>query len=141
MPDPILQDVADTAFWVATYRARETERPDALFRDPLAAKLAGDRGSRIDKRMNDARYVSWSVIIRTRIIDSFIEKLLSEGVDMVVNIGAGLDTRPYRMELPPELQWVEREQPANKEAIPISANTWISISMEGKSALQSTPRA
>jgi methyltransferase (TIGR00027 family) len=30
---------------------------------------------------------------------------------MVVNLAAGLDTRPYRMELPPSLQWVEVDLP------------------------------
>jgi len=38
--------VSDTALWVAMYRAMETDRPDAVFRDPLARKLAGPRGGR-----------------------------------------------------------------------------------------------
>lgn len=36
-----IEHVMDTAFWVASDRALEGERPDALFRDPLAAVLAG----------------------------------------------------------------------------------------------------
>ncbi len=39
-----IEDVSDTAFMVAIYRAIETKRADALFRDPLAAKLAGSHG-------------------------------------------------------------------------------------------------
>jgi len=35
--DTPIAHVTDTAFWVATYRANESARPDALFRDPLAA--------------------------------------------------------------------------------------------------------
>ena len=35
-----IEDVSDTAFMVAAYRAIESKRTDALFRDPLAAKLA-----------------------------------------------------------------------------------------------------
>jgi O-methyltransferase involved in polyketide biosynthesis len=42
-----IRDVSDTAIWVAYYRARETERPDAMFRDPLARVLVGDRGEKI----------------------------------------------------------------------------------------------
>src|SRR2546422_199488 len=38
--------VSDTARWVALYRAMESERPDALFRDPYARRLAGERGER-----------------------------------------------------------------------------------------------
>jgi len=30
---------------------------------------------------------------------------------MVVNLAAGLDTRPYRMELPPSLKWIEVDLP------------------------------
>lgn len=43
MKDRINQ-VSDTAFMAAAYRARETNRPNAIFHDPLAAKLAGERG-------------------------------------------------------------------------------------------------
>ena len=39
--------VSDTARWVAIYRAMESERPDALFRDPYARRLAGPRGEQI----------------------------------------------------------------------------------------------
>ena len=36
--------VATTAQWMAAVRARETERPDRLFEDPLAEVLAGPEG-------------------------------------------------------------------------------------------------
>ena len=36
-----LRNISDTAHWVAFYRALESERPDALFRDPFARPLAG----------------------------------------------------------------------------------------------------
>src|SRR4030095_11149477 len=42
-----LRNISDTAHWVAFYRALESERPDALFRDPFARRLAGERGARI----------------------------------------------------------------------------------------------
>ncbi|MGZ6371194.1 MAG: class I SAM-dependent methyltransferase, partial [Bdellovibrionota bacterium] len=76
-------DVSDTSLWVATYRAEETERPDALFRDPYARVLAGEKGARIARSMKSSRYVRWSVVIRTHIIDSYIRSLLEEGVDTV----------------------------------------------------------
>src|SRR5437764_449135 len=43
-PSPI-SSVSDTARWVAMYRAMESERPDALFHDPYARRLAGDAGA------------------------------------------------------------------------------------------------
>ncbi|MGZ3710968.1 MAG: hypothetical protein ACXVBE_04395 [Bdellovibrionota bacterium] len=42
--DSTIHDVSDTSFWVAHYRAVESERSDALFRDPYALKLVGERG-------------------------------------------------------------------------------------------------
>ena len=50
-------------------------------------------------------------MIRTRIIDDFIQVAIAEGVDTVLNLGAGLDTRPYRMELPGSLRWIEADYP------------------------------
>jgi methyltransferase (TIGR00027 family) len=47
------------------------------------------------------------VAIRTRIIDDLIREAVADGVDLVLNLGAGLDTRPYRLELPSDLRWVE----------------------------------
>src|SRR5439155_187518 len=43
MSEPLIRDITDTARWVAYYRAQETDRPDAVFRDPYARALAGER--------------------------------------------------------------------------------------------------
>jgi methyltransferase (TIGR00027 family) len=57
--------------------------------------------------------VLWSVVIRTHIIDSYLTELIGSGsVDTVINLGCGLDTRPYRMDLPRDLTWVEVDLPA-----------------------------
>jgi methyltransferase (TIGR00027 family) len=106
-----IENVSDTAFGVAYYRAAETERADALFRDPLAGLLAGDRGKKLAAAMPMPRMTSQIVVIRTCIIDDFIRLAISQGVDTVLNLGAGLDTRPYRMELPESLLWTEVDYP------------------------------
>jgi methyltransferase (TIGR00027 family) len=107
-----IRDVSDTAIWVAFYRARETDRPDAMFRDPLARELVGERGAHIARAFGPmSRYTEWTVLSRTVNIDDFITEGIRNGVDAVVNIGAGLDTRPYRMDLPATLQWVEADFP------------------------------
>src|SRR4030095_9767386 len=36
---------------------------------------------------------------------------IASGADMVVNLAAGLDTRPYRMALPSNLPWIEVDLP------------------------------
>jgi methyltransferase (TIGR00027 family) len=107
-----IQDVSDTAIWVAYYRVQESERPDALFKDPLASKLVGERGRQIAARFGPTgKYTAWSIVSRTVIIDDYIRDAIAGGVHAVVNLGAGLDTRPYRMELPAELRWVEADFP------------------------------
>ncbi len=107
MPEPAaIKDVSDTAIWVAWYRARETDRPDAMFRDPLAKVLVGERGEQIAKSFGAmGRYTDWIVLTRTVNIDAFILEGIRDGVDAVLNLGAGLDTRPYRMDLPASLRW------------------------------------
>jgi len=101
----IIHDVSDTAYWIAYYRGQESERTDALFHDPLARELAGEHGRKIAAHM--PAMTAWTVVMRTRIIDDFIQQAVAEGVDMVVNLGAGLDTRPYRLDLPEILTWIE----------------------------------
>jgi methyltransferase (TIGR00027 family) len=107
----LIQHVSDTAFMVAGFRAAESDRPDALFRDPLAAKLAGDQAAAILKTVPKSFIGAWSVVIRTMIIDDYIREAMADGVDTVLNLGAGLDTRPYRMELPKSLRWIEVDYP------------------------------
>lgn len=110
-PNAEINDVTDTAFWIAAYRAEETNRKDALFKDPLASLLIGDQGVSIATRTQGSRYTAWSVVIRTYIIDRFIMNLLPKNIDTVINLGAGLDTRPYRLDLPENLRWIEVDLP------------------------------
>ncbi|MBX3721126.1 MAG: class I SAM-dependent methyltransferase [Turneriella sp.] len=112
MPESPIDHVADTAFWVAYHRAKETARPDALFRDAFAEKLAGDRGRKIATTMPAAAMTNWVVVLRTMMIDRLIAEAIRAGVDTVVNLGAGLDARPFRMDLPTSLNWVEADFPA-----------------------------
>ncbi|HEV2037224.1 MAG TPA: class I SAM-dependent methyltransferase [Candidatus Eremiobacteraceae bacterium] len=108
--------VADTAKWVAMYRAIESERQDPLFHDPYARRLAGAQGEDILKRMPRARAFAWPMIVRTAIIDELLMQAIErDRVDLIVNLAAGLDARPYRMQLPANLQWVEVDYPQTIE--------------------------
>lgn len=107
-----IHDVSDTALWVAAYRENESARPDALFRDALAGKLAGERGRALAATMPGAAQFAWSIVVRTRVIDRYVAEAIADGCDAVVNIGAGLDTRPYRLDVPSSLPWVEIDLPS-----------------------------
>jgi methyltransferase (TIGR00027 family) len=100
--------VSDTARWVAVYRAMESERPDALFHDPFARRLAGAEGERIVATMPQGRSMAWAMIVRTAVIDQMILTAIArDRLTQVVNLAAGLDARPWRLALPPTLRWVD----------------------------------
>jgi methyltransferase (TIGR00027 family) len=106
-----VRNISDTARWVAYFRARETQRPDALFRDPFAERLAGEHGFQIANTLAQGNKHEWAWVARTYLFDQFISREINEGADLVLNLAAGLDARPYRMDLPSTLQWVEVDFP------------------------------
>jgi methyltransferase (TIGR00027 family) len=108
-PSPI-RNVSDTALWVAIWRAMESERPDALFHDPHARRLGGARGEAIAARMG-GRSTAWPIAVRTVQMDEVVLRKVREGVATVVNLAAGLDTRPYRLGLPAGLRWLHVDLP------------------------------
>ena len=107
--DPPIRNISDTARWTAMHRALESERPDALFRDPLARRLAGERGAQIVRDLPPTGEWAWA--LRTHLIDRAILAAIEGGCDTVINLAAGLDTRPYRLALPEALHWVEVDLP------------------------------
>jgi methyltransferase (TIGR00027 family) len=109
--DPLISNVSDTARWVATYRAVESARPDALFHDRLADRLAGDRGRAIVAAAPRAIRSGWWLVARTKVMDDVIIDAIADGCDRVLNLAAGLDTRPYRLDLPPDFTWIEADLP------------------------------
>src|SRR3982074_1303647 len=97
---PLVENISDTARWVAIFRAEESERPDAIFHDPCARCLAGEKGEQIANAIEFSRKNSWSFVARTFLFDEFIKQHVESGFDMVIDLAAGLDARPYRMALP-----------------------------------------
>jgi methyltransferase (TIGR00027 family) len=62
--------------------------------------------------MKQGRRMAWAMIVRTFSIDELLTKAIkSDGVDLVVNLAAGLDARPWRMDLPANLRWVDVDLP------------------------------
>ena len=112
MPDPSIESISDTARWVALYRAMESERPDAHFRDPYARRLAGARGEDIAATLPGFQWGLWPMVVRTCVFDELIERAVSkESADTIVNLASGLDARPWRMHLPPSLRWIDVDLP------------------------------
>ncbi|MEZ5316759.1 MAG: SAM-dependent methyltransferase [Vicinamibacterales bacterium] len=107
-----ITSVSDTAIWVAMYRALESDRPDALFVDPFARRLAGPRGDEMLARIPRARRFGWPMVVRTALMDEIILRAIRDhAITTVLNLAAGLDTRPYRLDVPASLRWIDADLP------------------------------
>jgi methyltransferase (TIGR00027 family) len=102
--------LADTAHWMAAVRAAETLREDRLLQDPWAADLAGRTGRKWIQGRSMDRLAS--IVLRTRYFDDFLQHTATrEGVQQVVLVAAGLDTRPYRLAWPAGTCVFEMDRP------------------------------
>jgi methyltransferase (TIGR00027 family) len=113
-----------TALGLAAARAVEGGRPDALVRDPYATDLArgtdspvafplswpgpgAEVGDRDALFLHGSRYIG----LRTRFFDDGLLRAAADGVRQVVLLGAGLDTRAYRLPWPAGVGVHELDQP------------------------------
>jgi methyltransferase (TIGR00027 family) len=100
--------VSDTALMVAACRAVESECPDGFVHDPFAARLAGERGMAMLRGLPRPEMMRFGIGVRSRFMDELLlEALASKTIATVLSVGCGLDTRPWRLELPPDLRWIE----------------------------------
>jgi methyltransferase (TIGR00027 family) len=110
--DDRMNSISQTAYLIAMYRALETERPDALFRDRFAHSLAGGQGQLLFEVFGRNQAAVDAIAVRTRVMDELITDLVQTSrVTTVLSLGAGLDARPYRLPLPVSCQWIEVDIP------------------------------
>ena len=116
-PSNAIQHVSDTALWGALYRAIESERPDALFHDPYARRLAGERGARIFDGVPKARTWGWPMIVRTAVMSV----VSPPGVTVFASAPASSSRRRIA-------------------ALPFIAATWMGVTPYRVTAFTSAPR-
>ena len=108
--------ISATARWVAYARALESDRPDALFRDPFARRLAGAEGASRWQQGFELGMIARALAVRTAVMDEMIiERLREDNVDLVLNLAAGLDTRAWRLPLPSTMRWIDVDGPELQE--------------------------
>jgi methyltransferase (TIGR00027 family) len=112
MPDdPAPATNYGTAYWIAAARARESEREDRLFSDPYASELAGTIGrAALEASERASGGENPFLPIRTRFFDDLLETQ-ADAFDQIVLLGAGFDTRAFRLDLPDRLRWFEIDRP------------------------------
>jgi methyltransferase (TIGR00027 family) len=83
---------------VAAFRAWAGAREGAIVCDPFAAELAGEQGeedARVYVRAHP--HVEMYMAVRTAFLDDVVRRANADGIDQVVILGAGYDTRAARL--------------------------------------------
>ena len=147
-----MDPVGLTSRWMAAARARESERADRLFDDPLAAALAGPEGFAQLERTEPIAATGERgllgpglyVAVRTRFFDDFLlDACQNGGVRQVVLLAAGMDVRAFRLPWPSGTRLWELDRPevlAAKDdvlgrtgAVPACERSAIGVDLEGSS--------
>lgn len=99
---------------VAAYRGRASDRPEPICCDPWAMDLAGPEGESLSRRWDEhSPSMELWVALRTRYIDDCVVRALNQGMQQVVILGAGLDTRSARLARD-AVRFFEVDQPASQ---------------------------
>lgn len=106
--EPEAPDFLDSqARWLAACMARESARADRVLNDPYASHLAGVRGARVFEERPDNGH-AFAAVLAVAVADDLVHRaVVDHHLHSVLHLGAGLDTRPYRLGLPNDLRWVE----------------------------------
>jgi methyltransferase (TIGR00027 family) len=123
------QRVGNTALGAATCRLIEQSQPEQtrLFHDSVVKDLVGTPIRALMQFKSLRNYtikqtdaimpgIYGAQICRTRFIDEAVEQALSQGIGQVVILGAGLDTRPYRLAGMERVHVFEVDLPSVQEA-------------------------
>jgi O-methyltransferase involved in polyketide biosynthesis len=100
--------ISDGALWAVACRAHETRRADRVLDDPFASHLTTDRGEELF--FAGASVASFVLTVAAATIDDVLQRAVhNHHIHTVAEFGAGLGTRPYRLELPSDLRWIETD--------------------------------
>ncbi|MGK7888618.1 MAG: SAM-dependent methyltransferase [Leptolyngbyaceae cyanobacterium] len=105
---------------VAAMRAKETEKKDSLFQDIFADRLAGQEAYQLLDEQFTAQDIAY-LAVRTRYFDDFMTTACTashqvshqashQAPRQIVILGAGMDTRAFRLSLPSETVIYELDQ-------------------------------
>jgi methyltransferase (TIGR00027 family) len=125
---------------VAALRAWASAREDAFIHDPYAAALAGEGGAADAREYLVANpQAEIYMAVRTAFLDDAVRRAIADGLEQVVILGAGYDTRAARLGAGrtrffevdrEETQEDKRAQLAAIPGYPIDAATFVSCDFE-----------
>jgi methyltransferase (TIGR00027 family) len=117
-----LDAVERTALLTAALRAAETRRPNRLYADPYAERLAGDLGPRLLEEVLRVTFPQGRPrtvpstpdynAIRTRFFDELLQEAAQEpDMTQIVLAPSGMDSRAYRLPWPDHIRYFEVDRP------------------------------
>lgn len=104
-----MKPVSKTAFYCTGVRALDARRPNPICGDAYAERFMDDEAWRVFEPFRQFTAPNISNAARARIIDDLLrERLAANPASRVVLIGAGFDSRAFRLE---GGQWLEIDEP------------------------------
>jgi O-methyltransferase involved in polyketide biosynthesis len=105
-----VEPLSGPVLWAVTCRAHESRRANRVLDDPFASHLAAERGEELFGAEADG-VASLVVAVATATVDEVLRRAIADyHVHAVADLCAGLDTRPYRLEVPSDLRWIEADR-------------------------------
>jgi methyltransferase (TIGR00027 family) len=93
-----MNPISDTAFYCCGVRMEDAKREHPVCNDRFAERFMDERARRIFEPFHSERMPNISNAVRCRIIDDALRQALEANPrTSIVTIGAGFDTRPYRL--------------------------------------------
>lgn len=93
-----MNPISDMAFYCCGVRMDDARAEHTVCADLYARLFMCEHGQHIHDIFKEEKNSNASILVRHRIIDDFLRKTLTAQPDTcIITIGAGFDTRPYRL--------------------------------------------
>ncbi|HLA43280.1 MAG: class I SAM-dependent methyltransferase [Oxalobacteraceae bacterium] len=117
-----MKPISSIAFYCCGVRMQDSAGKNSICRDVYAKLFMDEYGRCIYDKFKEQTICSASIIVRHRIIDDVLRRMLRSCPDLcIVTIGAGFDSRPYRLA---GGNWFELDEPQviayKNQRLPIS---------------------
>jgi len=110
---PLPKGVGLTSLITAAARHAELSFPEPLIQDPYAGSLAGEEGlEAFQQAIKSDPEMAFIVSLRHRWFDDYIlESVYQHHIEQIIILGAGMDTRAWRMKFPKNVTIIEVDLP------------------------------
>lgn len=120
-----MNPISNTAFYCCGVRMLDAEHPRSLCNDVFAKRFMDERGMLIFEPFKTENMPNISNTVRCHILDEAVRsQLITHPNSLIISVGAGFDSRPYRLQ---GGEWVEIDEPQiieyKNEKLPIAKCT------------------